>query len=309
MLAAVTALLAAALACGSGANAGLEATVDAVNTAVERTLAAMTPVAGGTATAPAPAPTDTPFAPATAAPLPSDTSAAPTTEPATAIPATEALARPNGAVLSAVRRDTAPNIDADQSDWPADLPYAIDQIVHDPGSDWHGAGDQLGRFNVMWDQSSLYVFVMIDDDTHVQADSGATLYRGDSLELQFDADLAGDFNTAELNTDDYQIGLSPGASRVNPETYFWNPFARRGHPTGISLATRSTGGNGGYIAEFAVPWSLFGIQPAAGSRFGFALNSSDNDNPDTQAQQSMISSVITRELLNPTTWGTLALGE
>jgi hypothetical protein len=143
---------------------------------------------------------------------------------------------------------------------------------------------------------------------HVQNDTGETLYRGDSLELQFDADLAGDFSSTELNGDDFQIGLSPGSVRENPETYLWNPRDRRGQPSGIVIATRSLGGSGGYAAEFSVPWSLFGVSPAAGSRFGLALNSSDNDSPGTQEQQSMISSVITRRLLDPTSWGTLALG-
>ena len=299
-------LLVATLACG-GSDQGLQATVDAVNTAVERTLAAMTPAAPATTQAPPPGATDTPPSPATAAPVPSNTSAAPTGEPPTPGPTANGLSRPNGPVLSAARRDTPPTLDAQPDDWPADLPYVIDQNVFG-ATTWLGPADQSGRFNVMWDAAGLYFYVVITDDAHVQADTGQTLYRGDSLELQFDADLAGDFGEASLNGDDYQIGFSPGASRESPEHYFWNPIARRGEPTGISIATRPEGGAGGYIAEISIPWALFGVTPTAGSRFGFALNSSDNDSPGTTEQQSMNSSVITRRLLDPTTWGTLELG-
>jgi hypothetical protein len=299
-------LLAAALACGRS-NQSLEATVAAVNTAVEQTLAAMTPAGPGTPSATAPAPTDTPPpAPATDAPQPADTPAPPTGEPPTAGPTANELARPNGAVLSATRRDTPPNIDGNPDDWPADLPHVSDQIVFGQGS-WQGNDDQSVRFNVMWDDAHLYLFALVTDDVHVQNDAGVTLYRGDSLELQLDADLAGDFSEASLNGDDYQIGLSPGSSRENPEDYFWNPSERRGQATGIRIASRPNGPNGGYSAEVAIPWSLFGVAPSVGNRYGFALNSSDNDSPGTTEQQSMVSSVITRRLLDPTTWGTLEL--
>ena len=62
-----------------------------------------------------------------------------------------------------------------------------------------------------------------------------------------------------------------------------------------------------FIFEAALPWSYFGVTPAPGLHFGFALNSSDDDVPGTASQQSMLSSVPTRQLLNPTTWGTLEL--
>ena len=307
-MAALAWLLAGTLACGGSGNQSLEATVDAVNTAVELTLAAMTPAGPDTPSATAPSITNTPPGPGSPAPLPTNTSAPPTVVPTSPPPGPTAneLARPNGAVLAATQRDTPPNIDAQQDDWPSELPYAIDQIVFN-APNWAGAADQSGSFNVMWDAGNLYLFVVIVDEAHVQNDGGETLYRGDSLELQFDAELAGDFNDTALNTDDYQLGLSAGSSRTNPETYFWNPFARRGQPTGMTLATRPNNDAGGYVAEVAIPWSLFGLSPAAGNRYGFALNSSDNDSPGAKEQQSMISSVITRRLLDPTTWGTLEL--
>jgi hypothetical protein len=220
-------------------------------------------------------------------------------------PTTE-LARPNGPVLVAARRDTPPNIDAQADDWPDPLPYAIEHNVYRP-EQWSGTDDQSGRFAAAWDANNLYLLVDVADDTHVQNATGELLYRGDSLELQFDADLAGDFTDARLNGDDHQLGLSPGPNREAAELYLWNPVGKRGVPGAVSVAVRPDGDQGGYVLEVAIPWPLLGVTPASGSRYGFALNSSDNDSPGTSEQQSMISSVPSRTLLDPTTWGTLAL--
>jgi hypothetical protein len=49
------------------------------------------------------------------------------------------------------------------------------------------------------------------------------------------------------------------------------------------------------------------VTPLAGGRYGFALSLSDNDVAGSSTFQSMVSSVDTRELTDPTTWGTLIL--
>jgi hypothetical protein len=103
------------------------------------------------------------------------------------------------------------------------------------------------------------------------------------------------------------LGLSPGENRLSPEAFLWNPNSRYGPAVGLSLSSRPTEPNGGYVFEAALPWSFFGVTPAPGQHFGFALNSSDDDVPGTASQQSMLSSVSTRKLLDPTSWGTLEI--
>jgi hypothetical protein len=298
----------AGLACGGG-QPDIDATVNAVSTAVELTLAAMTQPAADTPAPPSVTPpatigiNPTPLPPSATVP-PAATTAAP--PPATATEPVEGPARPNGPLLRAPRRATAPTIDGQGEDWGAPLPYVIDQNVYRP-ENWVGPADQSGSFAVAWDANYLYLLVVIVDDAHAQGEHGELLYRGDSLELQLDVDLAGDFDEPRLNGDDFQLGLSPGSNRDNPEVYLWNPAERRGVPSGIAIVTRATAETGGYLLEAAIPWSMYGIAPAGGQRLGFALNSSDNDTPGTNEQQSMISSVSTRTLLNPMTWGTLEL--
>jgi hypothetical protein len=298
--------VAATLACGSAGRQDVEGTVNAVNTAVELTLVALTQSAAGSP--PAPSPTQTPIAIVSATPLPSDVGPQPPTQVATP-PVTapsDGLARPNGVVIHAAHRSTPPAIDGQIDDWPSPLPNSIDQNVYGPDA-WLGLSDQSATFGVAWDTTHLYLLAVVSDDVHVQNAHGELLYRGDSLELQFDSNLAGDFSDTRLSGDDYQIGLSPGSDRQTPEIYLWNPPDRRGLDTGISLATRAGPGDGGYFLEAAIPWSLLGAAPAAGNSYGFALNSSDDDSTGTSEQQSMTSSVSTRRLLDPSSWGTLAL--
>jgi hypothetical protein len=299
-------LLAAGLACRSPGT-DVDATVSAVGTAVERTLVAMTQPAANTPQVPPASPTAAALPTAIASPT--DFRPPPPTPVNTPVPDTatpEVVIRPNGPIVYADRRDTPPTIDAQADDWPGTLPHAIDQVVF--GQDnWGGPADNSATFAVGWDASYLYLLVDVVDDVHVQLASGLVLYRGDSLELQLDADLPGDYEVTSLNADDFQMGLSPGPDGQTPEAYLWNPATRSGVPDGLQLATRLKPEGAGYILEIAIPWTLFGVVPAAGQTFGFALNSSDNDTPATTVQETMVSSVSTRTLLNPTTWGTLML--
>jgi hypothetical protein len=306
----------ATLACGGGRD--VNATVNAVNTAVQQTLVAMTaPSTSGPATNQPPTNTlqptlGVPAATVTTAAPPAATTPAPptvtnpapvaTTQPA---PAT-VQPRPNGLIYHATRRDPAPAIDGNAGDWPDPLPNTIDQNVFRP-ENWGGTSDLGARWAAGWDANNLYLIALVTDDTHVQIEHGELLYRGDSMEIQLDADLAGDFNVTSLSGDDHQLGLSSGGNRESPEYWLWNPPAKSGTPGGIVLTTHAGAAGGDYVLEIAIPWSLYGVTPAGGMRFGFSFNASDNDNAGTAEQQTMISSVSTRTLLNPTTWGTLEL--
>ncbi len=298
----------AGLACAGGTN--VQATVNAVDTAVQTTLNAMTQTSAST---PAP-PTGTPQPTLGVATQPPPTEAVATQPPpspapvatSTSAPAGSQPSRPNGPLIHAVHFSSSPAIDAQGSEWPSNLPNAIDQLVF-KAPNFNGPFDQSGRFAMGWDANNLYLYVVIQDDVHVQTQHGETLFQGDSLEIQFDADLGGDFSDNHLSADDFQLGLSPGENRDAPEAFLWNPAARKGVPAGIIRASRAGTDAGGYVFEAAIPWSFFGVTPTAGEHFGLAVNSSDDDAPGTAIQQSMVSSVATRKLLDPTSWGTLQL--
>jgi len=287
-------LLAAALACQSPVSGGpnTSATVSALGTLVRQTLSAQTQAASGPTT-PAPEATVTP-PPLTTAAL-----------PATPAPTVRGLMRTNGAPVHASHRATPPVIDGDLGDW-SEFPYLINQPVYKP-ENWTGMTDQSATFALAWDATSLYVAAQVVDDVHVQTQHGENIFKGDSLELLLDADLSGDYGDTALSGDDFQLGLSPGSLAGDaPEAYLWFPASKKGGPAGVVVAARKSGGEG-YLLEASIPWSLFGVSPSAGNTYGFVLSSSDNDALGTAEQQTLISSVVTRKLTNPTTWGTLEL--
>jgi predicted small secreted protein len=307
---ALTALAAAALACNTtfGGGQDIPATVNAISTNVQLTVAAQTGLP--TTTLPTPLPTLTPISAITPAPPPATSPFAPASPPPPATPLiptpTGELTRPNGTVLHASHRATPPQIDGDLNDWGAPTD-TVDQVVYKP-ENWSGPADQSATFTIAWDAANLYLATHVVDDVHVQTQIGEAIFKGDSLEVLLDTDLGGDYGSRKLSADDFQLGLTPGEQKIGgPDAYLWFPKANAGRPAGVTVAAHQDETGNGYYLEAAIPWSVFGLAPAAGNRFGFALSSSDNDTPDTAEQQSMISTSPIRALADPTTWGTLVL--
>lgn len=214
--------------------------------------------------------------------------------------------RPNGRPIEAEALSAAPTIDGDLSDWNTDS-HRVNSVVFG-ASNWSGVSDASANYHIGWTSDALYVGVEVIDNTFVQVSSGSQMYKGDTVELQLDRDLQGDFFSNNLTGDDYQIGLSPGNfGNLGTSSWRWYPIGTHGLLSSVTLQAAKT--DAGYILEARIPWSVFGVTPSSGDRFGFALSVSDNDLAGAPVQQSMVSTVSTRTLTNPTTWGTLVLGE
>ncbi len=212
--------------------------------------------------------------------------------------------RPNGSPVTADYLATAPTIDGVLGEWTTTA-YTANQVVFGAAA-WTGTSDLSAAYYVGWDSGNLYLAARVTDDRHVQVSSGRYLYKGDDVEIQLDTDLPGDYYSTTLSADDYQIGLSPGDFAARPaEAYRWYPAALEASLPTVAVAARKT--DQGYDLEARIPWSVFGVTPAGGTTYGFALSFSDNDRAGSAVQQSMVSSVATRRLQNPTTWGTLIL--
>lgn len=212
--------------------------------------------------------------------------------------------RPNGSPVSADYLATAPTIDGVLSEWTTTA-YTADQVVFGAAA-WTGTSDLSATYYIGWDSGNLYLAARVTDDRHAQVSSGRYLYKGDDIEIQLDTDLPGDYYSTTLSADDYQIGLSPGDFAARPaEAFRWYPAALEASLPAVAIAARKT--DQGYDLEARIPWSVFGVTPAGRATYGFALSFSDNDQAGSAVQQSMVSSVGTRRLQNPTTWGTLIL--
>ncbi len=227
----------------------------------------------------------------------------------TPAPTVANLPRPGGSAAVFVARAPAPpRIDGRLDEWGsvAEIPLTARVFTRDT---WDGTDDLEVTYRLLWDDQALYVGVTVVDDRHVQTFTGRTAFRGDSLEIQFDTDRAGDF-AAQLSPDDYQWVLSPGDfAGLPPEAYrFRGTAAGRmddftGHGTTVAAEKTTTG----YTLEARIPWSDLGLIPHTGLEIGAALNGNDNDQGGAAGQEIMLSNVSTRTFGDPTTWGILTL--
>jgi serine/threonine protein kinase len=213
------------------------------------------------------------------------------------------LRQGNGETIFAYRTERPPHIDGNLSEWRGKS-YSVQNPVFKP-ENWQGWWDLSGVFFIAWDADDLYLGVEVTDDQYVQNESGRTMYKGDDVEIQLDAQLEADFVEDKLNADDHQIGLSAGnfADRP-PEAYVWLPSERDG--TMIEVAAHRTAN--GHVLEAAIPWWVLGVQPQPERAYGFALSLSDNDTPGTSAQECMVSTSPNRTTYeHPTLLGNLIL--
>lgn len=238
-------------------------------------------------------------------PFPSDTPIPSLTSTFTPVPtASPTPPSRSGPTVYAAFLSPAPLVDGSLGDWGGDWIDAGNVVYgRNNRSD---ASDLSARFKIGWDWNYLYLAVQVTDETYVQEASGADIFLGDSLELLMDINLAGDFSSEGLSSDDYQLGIS-GQDLVKDdgEAYLWYPEGSAGSKSRVHIQARPT--DAGYRMEVAIPWGVLGINPASGMHYGFAFSVSDNDNPNANEQHSMVSNVAERRLTDPTTWGNLVL--
>jgi hypothetical protein len=248
---------------------------------------------------------------ATAVPEPTDPPLAPTAtvqqdepgpEPATAVPLEP------GAV-EASQLPVPPAIDGDLSEWSVIAATESSFRVYSHSS-WDGSDDVSAAWRLAWDANNLYIGVSVTDDAHVQNQTGNQIFRGDSVDMQFDTDKEGDFGDG-LSPDDFQITFSPGDFAGLPPSAFRFQGTSNGRildaPGGNQVTVSAQPTALGYNLEAAIPWSDLSLTPSSGLVIGLALNVSDNDAPGTAVQEVMKSHISTRTLTNPAGWGTLVL--
>lgn len=207
--------------------------------------------------------------------------------------------------VSAAYFASPPTIDGQLTEWTSPG-FVIASPVYGI-ENWRGVDDLSGMSMFGWDEDYLYVAVQVTDDVYVQNAIGPHIYKGDSIEILYDANLAGDFYDNALSDDDFQLGFSPGnpLPAGNGQAYQWLPAFLEGARPEITIVAVPTAK--GYDLEAVIPWSVLGIQPQAWQHYGLAISLCDNDKVDTVVQQSIISNTPDRRLTKPVTWGDLVL--
>jgi hypothetical protein len=215
----------------------------------------------------------------------------------------------NSSNVEAVQLAAPPTIDGSLAEWSGITTYSSAFRVFNAQS-WDGTDDLTAVWRLAWDATNLYIGVEVTDNQHVQIQTGNQIFRGDSLDMQFDTNRNGDFG-AGLSPDDFQITFSPGDFATLPPSAFRFQGRDTGAildaPGGHHVTLQALQTSTGYTLEAAIPWSDLALTPQAGLVIGIALNASDNDTPGTAVQEVMMSHVSTRTLTDPRGWGTLTL--
>ncbi|MEZ4516671.1 MAG: sugar-binding protein [Chloroflexota bacterium] len=233
------------------------------------------------------------------------------TEEPLAIAPTATLPIPpsSGTQAAAVRLPSPPTIDANLGEWPGTPSTASEFIVYSATS-WDGSDDLAADWQLAWDNDNLYIAVSVTDDIHAQNQTGNTIFRGDSLDMQFDTMRAEDFGPA-VSPDDFQITLSPGDFAGLPPSAFRfqgttsDSMVDAAGLNSIRVAAQPTAT--GYILEAAIPWQDLNMTPVEGMEIGLSLNATDDDQPGVAIQEFMKSNSPNRDFDDPTTWATLRL--
>lgn len=216
---------------------------------------------------------------------------------------------PPASDVVAPRAGTAPVVDGDLGEWTGLPVYSSPHLVF-TGESWDGSDDLAAAWQVSWDDSFLYFAFSIADDIHAQNQTGNQTFRGDSIELQIDADRSGDYGPS-ISPDDFQITLSPGDFATLPPSAFRFQGTSSGSmldaPTPHAIVVAAAPGGAGYSLEAAIPWRDLNQTPAQGLVIGLAVNVNDNDRPGAAVQEFMKSSAPNRRFGDPTSWGTLTL--
>jgi hypothetical protein len=231
-----------------------------------------------------------------------------TTIPSATNAATAAPSMRYNAQMAAMYLSTAPVQDGTYAEWVDKTnKYTMPYFTWGQAN-WVSHDDLEGVYAVAWDYDNLYIGVKITDENYTQTNSGDQIYVGDAIEILLDTDLLGDFYTTTYTSDDYHLGLSAGnaSAGLAPEAYLWNPSSVKGYRTQVKVSTQFESGPI-YRIEAAIPWSMFGVTPAPGKRFGFAICVDDNDNVTDYDYVTMMSSANGLAVFNPTTWGELVL--
>ena len=190
--------------------------------------------------------------------------------------------------LSAPRLLSPPTIDGSLGEWQGLTPVTLagrGAVVRSPQ---YYDGHLAAKVYYAWDAKNLYLAADVSDARFVQEQTGALTWKGDSLQLGFDADTGkplsqtgnGILDAATRHrSQEIDLALTPGG----PEAFRSASYDAARMPVGLlapsDLTLAVTRVEGKISYEAAIPWRTLGRvdAPKSGDRLGVALTVNDMD--------------------------------
>jgi|GEM_PF-672853 len=163
---------------------------------------------------------------------------------------------------------------------------------------WH---DGALSWRALYDDTYLYMYVRVIDDTLIRDGSGN--YQDDGVEIWLDGDNSKGTSYDGVNDFGFSLAYDP-VTVVEPIK-----------ATGMGLAADFSGvmqgsmlTNEGYDVEVALPLALIGVNPTAGYQFGLEVDYNDDDNGGASRETKIkYFSWQDDSWTNPSTMGTVEL--
>lgn len=211
--------------------------------------------------------------------------------------AISAFATTDPPIIIPLRPDPPITVDGRLDDW-ASVPSHLEinqhqQVVYQP-ENWRSAEDLSAQVRLCWRSAGLYIAAEVRDDVFSNSGAGADAFRGDILELYFDAVPGREPSRDEFGAGQTHLLLNPGNlnddrkpgsfGRVNAEVFRVYPDARSIAEAQIASEKTDTG----WTLECFIPWEQLGVGEAkTGQKFGLELALSDCDSSASRQEKMM----------------------
>ena len=179
------------------------------------------------------------------------------------------------------------------------IPFLSDVTIDGSSDDWNNAGfstrlfanhlgefvqesDLSANFSLAWNKEGLLIFTNVQDDTIIEADEGAPLFKADCIEL---------FIANRRNgTDAIQFVVAPGVDNRFSQIRMMTFDRRRTkelqkHDLDLETAVKKTGD--GYSFEALIPFNLLLITPEVEEEFAFQIYVNDKDHAEQKNPHSV----------------------
>lgn len=150
-------------------------------------------------------------------------------------------------------------------------------------------------YGITWDEEALYVAVSVKDAYIVVEDGVESVSQNDAIELMIDPDFDKAFDDSTL-----YLAIEAVTGKVEQKNAQYSALSSCTDLAKIGEM------EGGYTAEFRIPFSVLGIEaPQAGIAMHYAVSMKDKDTAGSAVET--INSVINLDTADPSTWDILYL--
>jgi regulation of enolase protein 1 (concanavalin A-like superfamily) len=178
-------------------------------------------------------------------------------------------------------KGTPEAIDGDLSDWnlEAMTPAVLDVVgqLYTGQASWANAADCSGKFYLLWDDTKIYLAVVVKDDTLSMNKSNGDIWNADCIEVFFSTT-----NAVAPHAEHYQFGFNANAQKWN-----WCNMDSAGQALPDYLQIAATRTADGYICEASIQYGrMSALKFAAGNTIGFHPVLDDTDSADREIQMT-----------------------